>query len=132
MKRIKTQLYPLGMLALLLGLSACSSLRTATERPPTVAALGALEEVQTAYQAGRYGEVILYVARSDDLDQAPASVKIPALKLQAFSYCVSNYLQLCEDAFARILAIDPGFELKPAEIGHPIWGPAYQRAKQAI
>jgi hypothetical protein len=131
LKRINIQLFPLGMLVLSCGLAACTGPRTAAELPPTPAAQQALEMVQANYQAGRYGEVIRYVAKSDDLATAPASVKIPALKLQAFSYCVSNYPQLCQDAFARILAIDPSFELTPAEIGHPVWGPAYKRAKQA-
>ncbi|KAK81861.1 hypothetical protein L499_A3046 [Bordetella holmesii CDC-H635-BH] len=115
---------------MLCGLAACSGLRTA-DRPPSAAALQALEDVQTEYRAGHYGQVIRSVARSDELDTAPSTVKVPALKLLAFSYCVSGYIPLCEDAFRRILAIDPDFELKPAEIGHPVWGPAYQRAKQA-
>ncbi len=119
------------MLVLSCGLAACTGPKIAAELPPTPAAQQALERVQTDYRAGRYGDVIRYVAKSDDLASAPTSVEIPALKLQAFSYCVSNYPQLCQDAFARILDLDPGFKLTPAEIGHPIWGPAYKRAKQA-
>lgn len=129
MKRINTQLYPLGLAAIALSLAGCTGLRSAADAPPTPAALQALEQVQTDYQAGRYGDVIKYVARSDDLATAPASVRVPALKLQAFSYCVSKYVPLCEDTFARILAIDPSFELSPSEAGHPVWGAAFKRVK---
>ena len=81
------------------------------------------------YSAGHYGEVIRGVARSDELAASSKAVRIEAYKLQAFSYCVSRYAQLCEDSFSRILQIDPNFELAPNEAGHPVWGPVFQRAK---
>ena len=59
--------------------------------------------------------VIRRVARSDELAAAPKAVRIEAFKLQAFSYCVSNYTQLCEDAFVRILHLDPVSRWRPTK-----------------
>lgn len=100
--------------------------------PPSPAAQDALQRVREQYQAGRYGEVIRGVATSADLAAAPADIQIEAIKLQAFSYCVSNYRKLCEDSFLRILQIDPTFELAPNEQGHPQWGPVFRSAKTAM
>jgi hypothetical protein len=48
----------------------------------------------------------------------------------AFSYCVTSKAQLCRQQFERALKIDPSFELLPSEIGHPIWGPVFLKAKK--
>ncbi len=111
-------------------LAGCAGLpASAAEHPPTPEALEQLQRVRDQYSAGQYGEVIRGVARSDELAASSKAVRIEAYKLQAFSYCVSRYTQLCEDSFSRILQIDPNFELAPNEAGHPVWGPVFQRAK---
>ncbi|AVG42192.1 TssQ family T6SS-associated lipoprotein [Achromobacter insolitus] len=117
----------LGLLALLAGCAGITSKQP--EAPPTAEALDQLQQVRDKYSAGRYGEVIRAVATSDALATSSKAVRIEAYKLQAFSYCVSKYPQLCEDSFARILALDPTFELAPNEAGHPVWGPVFQRAR---
>lgn len=121
----------LALVSLLAALAACSTPSPTATQPaaPTQAALDQLQQVRDAYGAGKYGEVIRSVATSNELAAAPPVVLTEALKLQAFSYCVSGYQKLCEDDFVRILAIDPSFELAPAEQGHPKWGPAYRGAK---
>ncbi|MFY3683674.1 TssQ family T6SS-associated lipoprotein [Achromobacter xylosoxidans] len=112
-------------------LAGCAGLppASAPDRAPTPQALEQLQQVRDQYSAGHYGEVIRGVARSDELAASSKAVRIEAYKLQAFSYCVSRYAQLCEDSFSRILQIDPNFELAPNEAGHPVWGPVFQRAK---
>jgi hypothetical protein len=122
-----------AMLMLAAALAACSTNRSQPEAaaPPTQAAIDGLAQVRDRYQAGTYGDVIRTVATSDALATAPVDMRIEALKLQAFSYCVTGYRVLCEDDFKRILGLDPKFELSPAEVGHPVWGPAFQRAKAA-
>ncbi|CAB3663848.1 TssQ family T6SS-associated lipoprotein [Achromobacter piechaudii] len=117
----------LGATLMLAGCAGISSIKQ--ESPPTAEALAKLQQVRDTYGAGRYGEVIRTVATSDELASSTKAVRIEAYKLQAFSYCVSRYAQLCEDSFARILALDPAFELAPNEAGHPSWGPAFQRAR---
>jgi hypothetical protein len=109
-----------------------SAIPPTRETPPRQAAQYQLQQVREAYDAGRYGEVIRTVSTSEDLNTAQAAVRIEALKLQAFSYCTSNYRQLCQDAFSRILAIDSSFDLTAAERGHPVWGPAFRDAKAAL
>ncbi|SSW74031.1 TssQ family T6SS-associated lipoprotein [Achromobacter veterisilvae] len=117
----------LGLSVLLAGCAGVTSPQP--EGPPTAQALDQLQQVRDQYRAGRYGEVIRSVATSDALATSTKAVRIEAYKLQAFSYCVSQYPQLCEDSFSRILALDPAFVLAPNEAGHPVWGPAFQRAR---
>jgi hypothetical protein len=124
--------FRLAALSLAVVLAACTTPPAATPSgPPSQAALDALARVRQAYLAGKYGDVIRGVATSDALAEAPAQIRVEAWKLQAFSYCVTGYRVLCEEDFARILQLDPKFELAPAEIGHPLWGPAFQQAKAA-
>jgi hypothetical protein len=94
------------------------------------AAQQALRQVREQYAAGDYGDVVRTVATSQALAQAPEDTRIEALKLQAFSYCVTHYTTLCEDDFVRILRMDPSFTLAPNEAGHPLWGPAFRRAQE--
>jgi hypothetical protein len=99
--------------------------------PPTQAALDQMQNVRKAYDQGQYGDVIRMVAVSQDLAAAPADLQVESLKLQAFSYCVMKYRQLCEDSFVRILQIQPTFDLSAAERGQPQWGPAFREVKAA-
>jgi hypothetical protein len=109
-------------------LSGCAGINIA-EAPPSPAAQAALARIQEQYSAGQYGAVIRSVATSDEIQSAPDSLKIEAYKLQAFSYCVRDYPQLCEETFVRILQMDSDFALAPAEAGHPQWGPVFDAAK---
>ena len=112
------------MFILAAALAACAS-------TPSPQAAEALQQVRDEYAASRYGAVVRTVATSDALATAPTPLRVEALKLQAFSYCVTSYRQLCEDSFTRILQLQPSFELAPNEVGHPQWGPAFQAAKSA-
>lgn len=114
--------------AVMITLAGCAAPGGAKPSPEQAAEL---ESVKSAYAAGRYGEVIRDVARSNTLATAPTPVRVEALKLQAFSYCMNDYAQLCQDSFERILQMDPSFELSPSEAGHPQWGPVYARARAA-
>jgi len=105
-------------------LAACAS-------TPSPQAIDALQQVRDEYAASRFGAVIRTVATSDALATAPRPMRVEALKLQAFSYCVTDYRELCEDSFIRILQLQPSFQLAPNEIGHPQWGPAFQAAQAA-
>ncbi|WP_454696956.1 TssQ family T6SS-associated lipoprotein [Achromobacter aegrifaciens] len=103
-------------------LAACAS-------TPSPQAVDALQQVRDEYAANRFGAVVRTVATSDALATAPTPMRVEALKLQAFSYCVTNYRQLCENSFVRILQLQPSFQLAPNEAGHPLWGPAFQSAQ---
>lgn len=114
------------------GMAGCAGPSTPVpppEPPPTPAALEALRSVRVLYTNGSYGDVIRRVATSNELAASSSAVRIEVYKLQAFSYCVSNHAQLCEDAFMRILRIDPAYTLAPNEAGHPTWGPVFRNAQ---
>jgi tetratricopeptide (TPR) repeat protein len=55
--------------------------------------------------------------------------QIKARKFTAFSFCLSNRVTLCRQEFEKILQAKPDFDLAPAEIGHPSWGPSFRNAK---
>jgi Tfp pilus assembly protein PilF len=95
--------------------------------PPT-AAEKMINEGIAAYDATEYNKAIKLF--SDALKESPtASEQIKALKFMAFSYCLTNRMTLCRAEFEKILAIQPGFELEPAEAGHPSWGPSFRTVK---
>lgn len=50
-----------------------------------------------------------------------------AHKHLAFLACAYSRPADCEAAFRAAFAADPRFRLTDAEIGHPLWGPVYQR-----
>ncbi len=57
------------------------------------------------------------------------SDKVAAHKYLAFIYCAQSREKLCRDEFRKALALDPKFELTPAEVGHPVWGPVFKSLK---
>ena len=60
--------------------------------------------------------------------EAPAD-QARAHKYLAFIHCVSNRQKQCRDEFSKALNADPGFNLTPAEAGHPLWGPVFRKLK---
>ena len=58
------------------------------------------------------------------------SDKVAAHKYLAFIHCAQSREKLCRDEFRKALALDPKFELTPAEVGHPVWGPVFKSLKQ--
>ena len=57
------------------------------------------------------------------------SDKVAAHKYLAFIYCAQAREKLCRDEFRKALALDPKFELTPAAVGHPVWGPVFKSLK---
>ncbi|MFA4914522.1 MAG: TssQ family T6SS-associated lipoprotein [Burkholderiaceae bacterium] len=103
--------------------------RAGSQSPATPEQQAALQALRTTYGNGRYGDVIREVARSDVLASAPRAVVVESMKLQAFSYCLTGHPSLCQDQFARILVLEPGFTLQGAEQGHPQWQRAFDQAR---
>ncbi|KVD89973.1 type VI secretion protein [Burkholderia stagnalis] len=109
---------------LLLGLGGCGT------PPAQSAARATLDSARTAYDTGDYARTIAILNRAHDIDGADTDTQVAAHKLLAFSYCVTNRVASCRAEFARILALNPRFDLSPAEKGHPIWGPAFEAARR--
>lgn len=66
-----------------------------------------------------------------DLNNGPLATRLAAIKYTAFSYCVTSRPAQCRQSFDKALRLDPSFELDPGEQGHPLWGPVFEKAKQA-
>jgi Tfp pilus assembly protein PilF len=87
-----------------------------------------LEEGIQNYEEGNYrvGRRRLQFALEEGLSR-PDRVK--AHKYLAFIACVSSQPLTCREEFAIALELDPKFDLAPAEVGHPIWGPMFKSVK---
>lgn len=106
-----------------------------TETPRAAHAINAdvlaLKEGISLYNDGNYNSAIKKLGNSPDIwNGSNKSIQVSALKYMAFSYCVSNRAQQCRQHFERALKIDPSFMLMPSEIGHPLWGPVFLKAKK--
>lgn len=108
---------------------------TPTPTPPVSAAPGAdaqaLKEGTALYNEGDYNGAIKKLGAASVIwNGQNKALQVSALKIMAFSYCVSGRQALCKQQFERALKIDPGFDLLPSEIGHPLWGPVFLQAKK--
>ncbi|MGE0801415.1 MAG: TssQ family T6SS-associated lipoprotein [Lautropia sp.] len=90
-----------------------------------------LAEAVALYDRGEYVTAVRRVMASHEIAASSVATRIAARKVVAFSQCLLNRPQPCRESFEAILALDPTFELAPAEAGHPLWGKAYQQVKAA-
>lgn len=90
----------------------------------------ALREGIRLYNEGDFNGAIRRLNANELRNGAPLRTRVTALKYTAFSYCVTSRPKQCEEAFQRALKLDPGFTLEAGEQGHPLWGPAFERAKR--
>lgn len=89
-----------------------------------------LAEGLELYEAGNFAGAIRALS-APEIEQSDPATRVEAGKYLAFSYCVTNRRTLCRRTFDRVLTIDSGFALKPAEAGHPLWGPVFVQARKA-
>lgn len=80
------------------------------------------------YDQGQYKRATSALLQSLEAGLSPAK-QIVAHKHLAFIYCTSNKVSLCRYQFNKAIEVDPGFELAPAEAGHPQWGPVFRSVK---
>ncbi|MGJ9417514.1 TssQ family T6SS-associated lipoprotein [Massilia sp. CMS3.1] len=90
----------------------------------------ALREGIRLYNEGDFNAAIKRLSSNDIRANSPVRIRVSALKYQAFSYCVTSRPKQCEQAFEKALKIDPDFTLESGEQGHPLWGPAFERARR--
>ena len=81
------------------------------------------------YKAGNYNGAIKLLA-SPSIDSADTALQLEALKHLAFSYCVTGRKTLCRQQFAKAFKLDKAFNLAAGEKGHPLWTPAFERARK--
>jgi hypothetical protein len=84
------------------------------------------------YERGDYAGAIRQLTPLSTDSALNTGGQISALKTLAFSHCLSKAATACRQAFERAFTLDSKFDLAPAERGHPIWGPQFERARKAI
>jgi hypothetical protein len=82
------------------------------------------------YDKGEYADALKKFQSPELSSKSWPELRVRTLKYIAFSYCVTDHLQACQQAFYDALQIDPKFKLKESEEGHPVWGPVFQKAMQ--
>jgi tetratricopeptide (TPR) repeat protein len=94
-----------------------------------------LADGMAKYDAGDFDAALKSLQSALTEGLTDKSDKLKAHKHSAFSLCLLRRPAQCRSEFAKIFEIDPGFELAPAEAGHPSWAKTYagvkQRARQA-
>lgn len=84
-----------------------------------------------SYEDGSYKQAGKQLNRALSLGLKVPADKASAHKYLAFINCVGGRQSQCRDEFRKALAADPGFDLTPAEAGHPTWGPVFKKVKAA-
>ena len=84
------------------------------------------------YEEGEYELAENNLNSALALGLADPADKITAHKYLAFLYCVSGLEALCQMEFSKVFELDPQFTLSPAETGHPIWQPVYDKARSQV
>ena len=85
-----------------------------------------------SYEEGDYKTSMAALQSALDLGLSSKSDKVRAHKYLAFIHCVSGREKQCHDEFRKAFEIDPAFDLKPAEAGHPVWGPVFRGEKAKL
>ena len=78
------------------------------------------------YDSGNYEEAISNFLLALDTGLLTVAEQLNARKHMAFVHCLSGREANCKEEFEKVIALDPKFDLAPAESGHPIWGPIYR------
>lgn len=82
-----------------------------------------------SYEDGDYKSAARQLQAALNFGLAGRAEQVKAHKYLAFINCVSSRIPACRDEFRKAFAIDPQFELEPAEAGHPLWGPVFRAVK---
>ena len=82
-----------------------------------------------AYEDGDYKNSTRLLQSALAAELFLTSDKVAAHKYLAFMYCAQSREKACRDEFRKVLALNPDFQLSPAESGHPSWGPVFRSLK---
>jgi len=102
----------------------------AVKPPPRPGAEGVLDDGLAKYSAGDFDGAQKQLATAYKKGLASKQDQITALKTSAFSLCLLDKKVACRNEFVKIFAIDPNFDLAPAEAGHPSWAKTFAEAKK--
>jgi len=82
------------------------------------------------YEAGEFESALKLLEDALREGLADRNDRIQAHKHAAFSLCLLRKHAACRAEFAKIFAIDPEFDLAPAEAKHPSWARTFAAAKR--
>jgi Tfp pilus assembly protein PilF len=88
-----------------------------------------LDRAVKSYEEGAHKNAARQFQAALDFGLDSKADRVTAHKYLAFIVCVSGREKSCRDEFRKALDADPSFELGPAEIGHPVWGPVFRSVK---
>jgi len=98
--------------------------------PPRPGAEGVLDDGLAKYAAGNFDAAHKQFAAALKQGLASKQDQITALKNSAFCLCLLDRKVACRNEFGKIFALDAGFDLAPAEAGHPSWSKPFADAKK--
>ena len=90
-----------------------------------------LEQAVKIYEDGDYPTAIVILQHALQNGLRNKSDQARAYKYLAFIHCTSAREKQCHDAFKKAFEIDPTFNLQPAEVGHPVWGPVFRSVQSS-
>lgn len=82
-----------------------------------------------SYEEGDYKSSMDALLEAEKMGLSHKADKVTAHKYKAFIYCITDRTNKCRHEFEDIFEVDPNFDLKPAEAGHPVWGPVFRNVK---
>jgi tetratricopeptide (TPR) repeat protein len=89
-----------------------------------------LADGMAKYDASEFGAAVKLLQAAIKEGLPDKAERIKAHKHAAFSLCLLRRTSDCQNEFMKIFAIEPDFELEPAEAKHPSWARIYTAAKQ--
>jgi len=95
-------------------------------------AKNALADGLKQYEAGSFDESMKSMLIALDSGVLALAQQINARKHIAFIQCINNREIVCKEEFEKAFALDPKFDLTPAESGHPTWGPIFRLVRTEI
>ncbi len=110
-------------------LSACASMGKMGELFQPSPAEQKLSGGVKSYEEGDYKSSQEAIQKALEMGLSKKSDQVLAHKNLAFIHCVSAREKQCRDEFKKVFEIDPKFDLKPEEAGHPVWGPVFRSVK---
>ncbi len=119
-----------GLVAAALAITGCAHLEPVTGSANDAEARRELDAGIAHYDKGDYVNTIRSLLTAKEIWRAQVETRVAAQKYVAFSHCLLNRPEPCQQSFRDLLKLKPDFELAAAEAGHPMWTAAFKQAKQ--
>ena len=111
--------------------ASCTHLNLQNMRHATLTKEAASQELAAGikyYRKGSYDKAYAHLRSALNVVWS-GPVQVQAHKYLAFIDCFSKRTNECRAEFEQALKLDPNFHLRPAEAGHPMWGPVFRSVK---